>query len=108
AACAPTHVCGESSSPLVSGRRRYPSLAPTSFCLSGTRQARVHVLVSNRNSGAAPESCRYFPSLRWRRSSMMRPSFGVLLQAFFSEHLLMHKRASAHTIAAYRDTLRLL
>lgn len=39
---------------------------------------------------------------------MMRPSFGVLLQAFFSEHLLMHKRASAHTVAAYRDTLRLL
>lgn len=39
---------------------------------------------------------------------MMRPSFGVLLQAFFSEHLLVHKRASAHTVAAYRDTLRLL
>jgi site-specific recombinase XerD len=39
---------------------------------------------------------------------MMRPSFGVLLQAFFSEHLLRHKRASAHTIAAYRDTFRLL
>lgn len=39
---------------------------------------------------------------------MTRPSFGVLLQAFFSEHLLAHKRASAHTIAAYRDTFRLL
>jgi integrase/recombinase XerD len=39
---------------------------------------------------------------------MMRPSFGILLQAFFSEHLLRHKRASAHTIAAYRDTFRLL
>ena len=39
---------------------------------------------------------------------MTRPSFGVLLQGFFSEHLLMHKRASAHTVAAYRDTFRLL
>ena len=39
---------------------------------------------------------------------MTRPSFGVLLQAFFSEHLLTHKRASAHTIASYRDTFRLL
>ena len=38
----------------------------------------------------------------------MRPPFGGLLQAFFSEHLLRHKRASAHTIAAYRDTFRLL
>jgi hypothetical protein len=41
-------------------------------------------------------------------AAMTRPSFGVLLQAFFSEHLLTHKRASAHTIAAYRDTFRLL
>ena len=39
---------------------------------------------------------------------MMRPSFGALLQAFFSEHRLRHKRASAHTVAAYRDTFRLL
>lgn len=39
---------------------------------------------------------------------MTRPSFGVLLQAFFSEHLLMHKRASSHTVSAYRDTFRLL
>ena len=39
---------------------------------------------------------------------MTRPSFGVLLQAFLSEHLLTHKRASAHTVAAYRDTFRLL
>ena len=39
---------------------------------------------------------------------MTRPSFGILLQAFFSEHLLTHKRVSAHTVAAYRDTFRVL
>jgi integrase/recombinase XerD len=39
---------------------------------------------------------------------MTRPSFGVMLQGFFSEHMLSHKRASAHTVAAYRDTFRLL
>ena len=30
------------------------------------------------------------------------------LQAFFTERLIRQRRASAHTIAAYRDTLRLL
>jgi site-specific recombinase XerD len=30
------------------------------------------------------------------------------LQAFFTDRLIAHKRASAHTIAAYRDTIRLL
>jgi integrase/recombinase XerD len=30
------------------------------------------------------------------------------LQAFFTERLVSHKHASAHTIAAYRDTIRLL
>ena len=33
---------------------------------------------------------------------------GPLLQAFFVEHLLTHKRVSAHTIAGYRDAFRLL
>jgi len=30
------------------------------------------------------------------------------LQAFFTERLITQKRASEHTIAAYRDTIRLL
>jgi integrase/recombinase XerD len=30
------------------------------------------------------------------------------VQAFFTERLIRQRRASAHTIAAYRDTLRLL
>jgi hypothetical protein len=28
---------------------------------------------------------------------------GPLLQLFFAEHLVVHKRASAQTIASYRD-----
>ena len=31
-----------------------------------------------------------------------------LLQAFFSDRLLRQRRASAHTVMAYRDTFRLL
>ena len=30
------------------------------------------------------------------------------LQAFFTDRLIRQRRASQHTIAAYRDTLRLL
>ena len=36
------------------------------------------------------------------------PPLGPLLQAFFTEHLPAHKRASLQTVAAYRDTFRLL
>ena len=31
-----------------------------------------------------------------------------LLEAFFSERLLRQRRASSHTVAAYRDAFRLL
>jgi len=33
---------------------------------------------------------------------------GPLLQGFFVEHLLQHKRVSPQTISSYRDTFRLL
>jgi len=36
------------------------------------------------------------------------PLLGPLLQAFFAEHLLVHKEASPQTVAAYRDAFRLL
>jgi len=39
---------------------------------------------------------------------MTRPSFSVLMQAFFAEHLAAHKRVSPETICSYRDTFRLL
>jgi integrase/recombinase XerD len=35
-------------------------------------------------------------------------SLAPLLEAFFSDRLLRHRRASPHTIAAYRDSFRLL
>ena len=34
--------------------------------------------------------------------------FPALLQAFFSERLIQQRRASPHTVAAYRNTFRLL
>ncbi len=39
---------------------------------------------------------------------MISASFPALIQSFFTDRLLDHKRASAHTIAGYRDSFRLL
>lgn len=36
------------------------------------------------------------------------PSFATLLQRFFTEHLVHHRAVSPRTVAAYRDTFRLL
>jgi len=38
----------------------------------------------------------------------MMTSLAPLLQAFFTDRLMTQRRASPHTIAAYRDTFRLL
>ena len=35
-------------------------------------------------------------------------TFPALLEAFFTERLVQHKHASAHTLASYRDTFCLL
>ena len=39
---------------------------------------------------------------------MMTPGFPALLQSFFTHRLMQQRQASAHTIASYRDTFRLL
>jgi integrase/recombinase XerD len=48
----------------------------------------------------------------WRRvivaDPTLTPSFPTLLQRFFVEHLAQHRAVSPRTIAAYRDTFRLL
>ena len=35
-------------------------------------------------------------------------SFGALLQTFFTDHLVAHRRVSPQTVSSYRDTFRLL
>ena len=36
------------------------------------------------------------------------PSFALLVQDFFCQRLVQQQNVSAHTVAAYRDTFRLL
>ena len=37
-----------------------------------------------------------------------QPTFPTLLERFFTQRLMQQRQASAHTIASYRDTFRLL
>jgi site-specific recombinase XerC len=37
-----------------------------------------------------------------------QPTFSTLLEGFFTRRLMQQRQASAHTIASYRDTFRLL
>ena len=37
-----------------------------------------------------------------------QPNFGVLLERFFTQRLIQQRQASAHTIASYRDTFKML
>ena len=37
-----------------------------------------------------------------------RPTFAPMLEGFFTQRLMRQRRASAHTIASYRDTFLLL
>ena len=39
---------------------------------------------------------------------MARVTFAVLLEGFFTERLMRQRQASAHTIASYRDTFKML
>lgn len=37
-----------------------------------------------------------------------QPNFSVLLERFFTQRLMQQRQASAHTIASYRDTFKML
>ena len=39
---------------------------------------------------------------------MSTPTFPLMLERFFTQRLMQQRQASAHTIASYRDTFRLL
>src|SRR5205823_10947083 len=53
---------------------------------------------------AAARRCPVGPSAwRWRMTAL-----ATTLQAFFTDRLIRQRQASPHTLAAYRDTLRLM
>src|SRR5450631_4382167 len=78
--------------------------------LSWACRSTTKLLVFHSDAGIIGFCGRAVPALcKWR--SMMdthSPAIGPLVQTFFTEHLLHHKRASPQTIASYRDSFRLL
>lgn len=100
-----TLLCLRHTARLVPDRRRRPSPAAVAVDLHGPRAAGEHILVSLRDSGtvglgrAAPNTGRAVPAM-----SGLAPT----LEARFTERLVGQRHASPNTIAAYRDSWRLL
>ena len=91
--------------PLVSPTPRYPRATAAALHVPGTRRTVEHLLVSHRHAGAPGAGG---PTGRAMARNAPMTALAPLLQAFFSDRLLRQRRASAHTVMAYRDTFRLL
>ena len=96
--------CADASG-LVSRRRRRATQAAAVEYVYGPHTSQAHVLVFA--SGAGVDGDRRAAA----RGSAGAPHMSALaptVQAFFIQRLLQERNASPHTIAAYRDTIRLL
>src|SRR5216684_458021 len=91
---------------LVSRWRRRPGPPAAAIDLSRARPAIQHVLVPDRLPGVAGARRRAAGSQR--RGTAALSAVAPTLEAFFTQRLMSQKRASRHTIAAYRDGFRLL
>src|SRR5690242_11277639 len=72
----------------------------------GTRKSQIPIGISR-----ARLTCWVLLPEDWRnggRGSMQDANFASVLQSFFSTRLIKQRDVSPHTIAAYRDTFRLL
>ena len=92
---------------LVSHRRGRPGQDPVAVDLSRTPRTGLHLLVSVRRPGTA-RAGRGPPGQPHRAGGPVMTLIAPTLQAFFTDRLARQRQASPRTIAAYRDTLRLL
>ena len=79
--------------------------APGALGLSRPCRSRLHLHLPPCLSGAARIGGKTARALR-RRPAMS--ALAPTVQAWFTEHLLTQRQASPRTVAAYRDTLRML
>src|SRR5260370_15973300 len=75
--------------------------------LPGPCRCRPHLLVYRGGSGTPPP-CHRTPWTSARRGTMSVSSLQFLIQRFFTDRLLKQLGASQYTVAAYRDSFRLL
>ena len=105
AACAASFFRRRHPARLVPGRRRRAGPAAASCPPTWATLARLDLLVPVGRPGAARPGRRP-PRARPGRAAMS--ALAPTLQAFFTERLIGQRQASPHTVAAYRDALRLL
>src|SRR5208337_1874527 len=67
-----------------------------------------HLLVSERLAGTDGAGDGPIGATLGRAIMTGRMNFAPLLEGFFTQRLMQQRQASRHTIAAYRDTFRLL
>ena len=103
--CATASRCAHCSTPTATGEDVQARMALLSTYLGHVEPGR-DLLVSARPR----RSCLALAGERLERHSRRRPmsTLAPTLQAFFTDRLIRQRNASPHTIAAYRDTIRLL
>src|SRR6185295_5476123 len=91
---------------LVPRRRRHRGVDAATVDLSGSHRPATHLLVPVGRAGADGVGRATPGSVSGRRAVMS--TLAPTLQAFFTDRLARQRQASPHTIAAYRDTVKLL
>src|SRR6266536_5160798 len=90
---------------MAAGRRGHRPADAAALHLSRSRRPRQHLLVS----GGGPTAARADqPTPGADAGGALVSLIAPTLQAFFTERLITQRNASPQTIAAYRDTFRLL
>src|ERR1019366_193214 len=105
AARSKTFLRGRHLAGLVPRRRQHRLADAAAVGLPRPRRPGRHLLVPARCPGTAR---RGRPQARRVTGRTPVTAIAATMQAFFTERLIAQRRASPHTIAAYRDTWRLL
>jgi integrase/recombinase XerD len=99
-------VHGLNAPGLVPRRRERPGPPPGPVHLARPHRPEVHLLVPLGRPRAARPGRR--PARAGRRGGVIVTDLAPVLQGFFTDRLARQKKASPNTVAAYRDTFRLL
>src|SRR5260370_4023332 len=108
AARLPDPLCDSSAHPLVRVRRGPGATTAGAVDLSRARVRGWHLLVSEQLAGSDGTGDGATGAALGRVIMTGQPTFPTLLEGFFTQRLMQQRQASAHTIASYRDTFRLL
>src|SRR6516164_6108259 len=103
-----TPLCGSSTHPLVRVGAGPGATIAGAVDLSRARMRGRDLLVSQQLAGADGAGNGAARAALGRVTMTGQPTFPALLEGFFTQRLMQQRQASAHTIASYRDTFRLL